>query len=104
MTEHGISRRALVALSFFILFALGFHSTLQAARQHNYVSLENAHLAVWQVGGYTGPSDYYSGTAFAVRSNLFVTSSHVFQELNRRGGLSFGHQAHPKGKLPRASH
>ncbi len=85
MTEHGISRRALAALSFFLLFALGFHSPLQAARKHNYVSLENAHLAVWKVGGYTEPSVYYSGTAFAVRTNLFVTNSHVFQKLNRSG-------------------
>ena len=85
MTEHRISRRALVALSFFLLFALGFHAPLQAARQHNYVSLENAHLAVWRVGGYTGPSSYYSGTAFALRSNLFVTNSHVFHTLHRKG-------------------
>ena len=85
MTGHSISRRALAALSFFLLLALGFHSPLQAARRHNYVSLENAHRAVWRVGGYTGPSSYYSGTAFALRSNLFVTNSHVFQELNRQG-------------------
>ena len=85
MTEHRISRRALAALSFFLLLALGFHSPLQAARRHNYVSLENAHLAVWRVGGYIGPSQYSSGTAFALRSNLFVTNSHVFHTLHRKG-------------------
>lgn len=85
MMGHRISRRALAALLLFVLFALGFHSPLQAARRHNYVSLEKAHLAVWRVGSYTGPTNYYSGTAFALRSNLFVSNSHVFQELHRRG-------------------
>ena len=82
---------AVAGLSLLVVLALGSAARATDA-DRPFLDLGNAHLGVWHVVyERKGSRNYNSfGTAFAIRSNLFVTNAHVLRAMVRVRGTEVG--------------